>query len=71
VNLKEIKDRVLDISNSKTRNNRIDSELAHISEDALHLDFIKYISETGTEEQREMAEEVLKSEKLDFARWFS
>jgi hypothetical protein len=61
--LKEIKTR---IDNIKAVSG--DDEVAHIEEDALREDFIKYIA-IGGNVTSEMAKEVLKTNDIDFARW--
>jgi len=66
MNLKEIERRVVDIYSGKE-----DDEYAHVQEDELHLDFIKYIAKTGTKEQRKMAREILKADDFDFSRWYA
>ena len=38
-------------------------------EDALHLDFIKYVSKGGNKELAILAEEILLVDKMPFARW--
>lgn len=44
---------------------------AHGKEDDLHIDFIKYITETGTTEQKKLAKKVLSTLKLKFSRWYT
>ena len=46
-------------------------EVAHELEDKLYIKFIIHISETGTEEQKSMANEILKVKELKFDRWYS
>jgi len=46
-----------------------DDETQHSMEDALHLDFIKYVSKDGNKELAILAEEILLIDKLPFARW--
>ena len=65
-NLKGVEKRVKNIY--AVRN---DNEMAHKAEDSLHIDFIKHIAKTGTKEQRKMAREILKVDKMDFSRWCS
>ncbi|NQU86725.1 MAG: hypothetical protein HQ541_13285 [Mariniphaga sp.] len=66
MNLKEIKAMVANIDSAKD-----DDEMAHCAEDDLREDFIKHISKTGTKEQRKMAREILKTNDIDFSRWFA
>ena len=46
-----------------------DYELARGLEDDLHEAFIRWIAETGTEEQRAKARIVLRSKQIEFARY--
>ena len=46
-----------------------DNGTQHSMEDALHLDFIKYVSKYGNKELAVLAEEILLVDKLPFARW--
>lgn len=46
-----------------------DDERAHSNEDSLREDFIKYVAESGNKKLSEMANEILKTNKIDFARW--
>lgn len=46
-----------------------DDEAAHSLEDALHVDFIHHVADVAGGELSEMAREVLRTEKIDFARW--
>ena len=51
---------------------RDDDETAHVMEDKLMIDFIKYISEYGADKhQKEMAKMVLKSGNINFSRWYA
>ena len=51
------------------RNSAGDDERAHRMEDALYTDFIKHVSETGNKALREIADEILKTGEINFARW--
>ena len=46
-----------------------DDGTQHSIEDALHLDFIKYVSKGENKELAILAEEILLVDKLPFARW--
>lgn len=48
-----------------------DDENAHMAEDALHINFIKYIAEHAPADLAEMAREVLKTADIDFYRWYA
>ena len=48
-----------------------DDEAAHVLEDALYLRFIRYVCEAGCERDARLAKEVLKAERIDFARYYS
>jgi len=50
------------------RNSQGDYEIAHGKEDDLYLKFIEWVAKTGTEEQIEIADTILETQKLDFAR---
>lgn len=59
----EAKRRVQDI-----RDMASDDESAHSAEDQLYADFVRYVaSQEGP--HRAIAEEILKTEKIDFSRW--
>jgi hypothetical protein len=63
--LYDIKLRVLVIENLS----KFDDEGAHSREDELREDFIKYVAAHGDKKLKEMAEEILKTSDMDFARW--
>ena len=46
-----------------------DDGTQHSIEDALHLDFIRYVSKYGNKELAILAEEILLVDKMPFARW--
>ena len=46
-----------------------DDEGAHCGEDDLHEAFIRHVAEVGDPALREMANEVLKTGDISFARW--
>ena len=64
MDLKEAKARVGDIKKGKD-----DDELAHGLEDKLYADFVRYIANGGKKDLRKIANELLKTEDIDFARW--
>ncbi len=64
MNAEEIIDKVTKINNYSA-----DDQAAHEMEDDLYREFIEYIRDSGTLEQRAMAEEVLKTSDIDFVRW--
>jgi hypothetical protein len=66
MDLEECKSRVANI-----RKIAGDDEAAHCSEDGLYFDFIKYVAESADEELAAMAKEILKTEDIDFARWYA
>ena len=64
MNLDEIKKHVAHIDTLKG-----DNEAAHCAEDALYAAFISYVAKAGTKELIAMAQEILKTGKIDFCRW--
>ena len=46
-----------------------DPEMAHSYEDSLYADFIRYVSTLPDQQLAIKAAIVLKTEKIDFARW--
>lgn len=64
--LEEIKRRLKKIKNS------YDDEVQHADEDTLYHDFVKYVSTyESSPELQEMAKEILKTEDMEFARWYA
>lgn len=66
MNLQDIQKRVQEIKDISG-----DDEVAHAMEDDLYVAFVKFVSENGSPELSEMAKEVLKTENIDFARWYA
>ena len=65
MNLREIRKRVKEVEEAEG------NVEAHIKEDKLYRDFVTYIAETGgNEEQKAMARAVLKTQALDYERWY-
>ena len=50
---------------------RRDGEAAHSMEDGLRNEFIEFIAEHGPEDLAEMAKEVLKTNEIEFSRWYA
>ena len=48
-----------------------DDESAHILEDKLRGDFIRYVATDGPEWLKEIAVEILRTEDIEFARWYA
>ena len=48
-----------------------DPEHAHILEDELYADIVRYVAEEAPEPFKSVAKEALRTEKLDFARWYA
>lgn len=48
-----------------------DNESAHGEEDSLRAAFIAYVAETADGELAEMSREVLKTDDINFARWYA
>ena len=46
-----------------------DDEAAHSAEDRLRAEFIALVAEVGSPELAAMAQEVLKTDEIDFSRW--
>ena len=46
-----------------------DDEWAHLAEDDLHQEVLKYIASNAPDEFAALAREALKSTGIDFARW--
>lgn len=66
----------VDIEQIKTRIKHIreiadDDAMAHIKESELRDDFVVYIAQNGTPDLAEMATEILKTDEIEFSRWFS
>ncbi len=66
INIEEVKATVKRIDSIKE-----DDEAAHIAEDELHVRFIEYVSETAGEPLRSMAQEILKTNAMEFYRWYA
>ena len=49
--------------------NKDDNEDAHISEDALFVNFVNHVASHASGELAEMAKEVLKAKEVKFRRW--
>jgi hemerythrin-like domain-containing protein len=47
-----------------------DPEVAHSKEDALYLDVLRAIA-NGAKNSKELAKEALKTESIDFSRWYA
>lgn len=63
MNLENIKKRI-----KKIKNIQDDDEVAHRMEDDLYTNFIKYVSKRR-DKIGIMAKEILKTKRIDFARW--
>ena len=50
---------------------RWDDEGAHIAEDELYMDVLKAIAEGRCDDPAACASEALKSDNIDFARWYA
>jgi hypothetical protein len=61
---------MLDIDGIKARVVEIQC-LQHDSEDSLYADFVNHIANYGPPDLAEMAREVLKTQELDFTRWYA
>ena len=48
-----------------------DSEVRHIQEDKLRADFIAYIATLGIAGVSDVAAEVLKTDEIQFTRWYA
>ena len=66
MNIQEIQEKVQHI-----RDIAGDDEMAHVEEDDLRAEFIRYVASSrhASAELREMANEVLKTEQIEFGRW--
>jgi hypothetical protein len=73
--LKDIKARVMemdDIYVKELMSRSVDGEILHGLEDELKDDFIKWLSEEGTNiEIKLMAKEIMKINDMDFPHWYS
>lgn len=54
---------------AKIKAQRYDDEAAHSMEDGLRAEFIALVAKEGSPELAAMANEVLKTDKIDFCRW--
>lgn len=61
----EVAERVREIARRTS-----DDESAHAAEDALHRAVLEAIA-TGTEDPAALAAEALRTQQLDFARWYA
>ena len=52
-------------------NKRWDNEGAHIAEDELYMDVLKAIAEGRCDDPAACASEALKSDNIDFVRWYA
>ena len=72
MDLTEVMTRVTKIEEAAHEN---DDEGAHEQEDHLHRDFIRYVAERGSQELAEdlavMAREILRTDDIDFMRWYA
>lgn len=66
MDIEECKMRVRDISARAC-----DDESAHILEDSLYADFVRYVAEKSSGELAEMAKEILKTGDIKFSRWYA
>ena len=66
MNLNDINKAVVEIEASKGNN-----EQAHIMEDNLREAFIRHVAETAGGDLAEMARAVLKTDVIDFCRWYA
>lgn len=48
-----------------------DDESAHSAENGLRAEFIALVAEVGSPELAAMAREVLKTDNIEFCRWFA
>lgn len=62
----EIQDRI-----EKIENLSHDPECAHSAEDALYVDFIKYVESLGIPELSDKAKQVLTVDAMPFTRWYA
>lgn len=46
-----------------------DDEYQHRTEDTMHVEFIRWIAEEGTPEQKKLAKAVLTVRDIKFSRW--
>jgi len=63
--LKELKEKIKRLENMKD-----DNEIAHLLEDDLREIVLKEITK-GNPEGQKLAEEVLKTSKINFTRWYA
>jgi hypothetical protein len=54
---------------AKINSKKDDPEAAHGNEDNLHVAFIRHVAEVGDPTLKEMAIEILKTDKISFDRW--
>jgi hypothetical protein len=54
---------------SEIRELKHDAESAHAFEDDLYADFVRWVSQAGTTEQRHIAHLILETKLIDFPRW--
>ena len=48
-----------------------DDEYQHSAEDDLRLQFIEWVNDTGSDEQKEIASLLMQLSKADFCRWYA
>lgn len=65
----EIKQRIINIQKTSTGVNG--PELAHVQEDSLHLEFIKYVATAAQPDLAAKAKLVASTEDIKFERWFT
>lgn len=66
MDLDHIKQRVADIEAMKASD-----DAAHRAEDQLWIDFISFVATSGPPELAALAREVLRTDDIDFSRWYS
>lgn len=64
--IEEIRKRIAEIDSMSG-----DPEMAHGMEDDLRADFIKYIAKNGHDPFAAMASEILKTDDMNFPRWYA
>ncbi len=70
--VEEIKKRVADMGEKRASDGHIhyDNTAAHEKEDKLYLDLLKHFAHNAPPEYAELATEALKTQELDFDRWY-
>jgi hypothetical protein len=66
VNLERVKMEVDEVSQMSA-----DNEKAHALEDSLYHSFVTHVAIHGPSDLSEMAREILRTEDMDFARWYA